>query len=65
MKTETLTERLERLLPGATVRERRDAVPHRRFIVERRAKDGFVILADGATAREAVDRAVFLWAVQR
>ena len=65
MITESLDARLARVLPGTTVRERRDAPPHRRWLVERPAKDGAIILADGGSKREAIDRACFLWGAQR
>lgn len=58
---ESIEARLERTLPGATVRLRRNAAPEARYVVTR----GGVELATAATKREAVYRAEELHGVQR
>lgn len=71
MKTETLQERLARLLPGAKVALVPNAAPEARFVVDgwRKSRDGKAwepaVLATGASEREAVNRALFLWSAQR
>jgi hypothetical protein len=65
---ETLHAKLQRLLPGAEVRERRqlrDALGAGKPVTPEEAWEvsrGVRVLARGATEREAVDRALFLWA---
>lgn len=59
--TESLEARLERLIPGATLRHRRGAAPDARFVVELRGRQ----LATASTGREAIQRAESLHGVQR
>lgn len=54
---ETLEAKLARLVPGATLHDsRREGAEDRWYAMRGRG-----LLATGASAREAVDRAVFLW----
>jgi hypothetical protein len=59
--TEPLEARLERNIPGATLRHRRAAPPDARFVVELRGKQ----LAVAASGREAVYRAEALREAKR
>ena len=59
--TEPLEARLERVIPGATLRHRRGAAPDERFVVELRGRQ----LAVAASGREAVYRAEALREVKR
>lgn len=54
---ETLEQRLARLLPGAGLHEVKAYAAEDRWEVRVERQ----VLATGASAREAVDRAVFLW----
>lgn len=55
---ESLTQRLERLLPGARLE---DGGSHMAGEDRHQVWRGERVLATGSTAHEAVDRAVFLW----
>lgn len=66
MKAETLQERLARLVPGAKVHHDASAPLLERHVVSgwRTGKSGkweLTVLATGASEREAIDRAIFLW----
>jgi hypothetical protein len=55
---EHLADRLERVLPGAVLRERRDTPPERRWVVERPSGPStWDVIAAGPTQREAIYRA--------
>lgn len=68
---ETLEQKLQRQLPGAKCRKDTAAPVAARFLVDgwRKSRDGKrwepAVLATGATEREAIDRALFLWGAQR
>lgn len=56
-ETEAPRSKLERALPGARVEQVADAVVAEQFRVVWRKR----VLSTGASEREAVDRALFLW----
>jgi hypothetical protein len=63
---ESLEARLERLIPGAFVERQAGAAPDATFVVfaPMRSPASSLprgVLATGASAREAIDRATFLW----
>ena len=66
--TTDLNEKLDRRLPGAFCVFDTTAAPEHKWQVvqmEGRSKSGLKVLGTGASQREAIDRAVFLFGVQR
>jgi hypothetical protein len=65
LTVETLDAKLSRLLPGAVVRYRIGVPSEHAWLVEQkrlhRSEDRFFTLATGASKREAIERAIFLW----
>lgn len=67
MTPELLDEKLDRRIPGAFVNFARAAAPDSQWqvVVHREAQKGYRVLATGASKREAIDRACFLYGSQR
>lgn len=65
MKTESLLEKLDRRLPGAFLNYVHGAPPEQRWQVLEKDGAELRVRGFGASQREAIDRAVFLFGVQR